>query len=62
MAHIKTRTTKDGIKRYTVEIRLKGFPHQTATFSSLLDAKKWVKVTEEKIREVRIKTLMEKVF
>ena len=62
MAHIKKRLAKDGTTRYTVQIRLKGYPHQTATFRRLLDARKWALVTEEKIRAARIKTLMETVF
>ena len=62
MATIKTRMAKDGKPHYTVSIRLKGYPQQSATFRRLLDAKKWALVTEEKIREARIKILMEKVF
>ncbi len=62
MATIQKRIAKDGTISYTVAIRLKDFPRQTATFRRLLDAKKWAVVTEEKIRAARIKTLMEKVF
>jgi hypothetical protein len=53
---------KDGTFSYRVAVRLKDYPYQTATFRRLLDAKKWALVTEEKIREARIKILMEKVF
>ncbi len=53
MARIKTRTVKDGTKRYTVEIRLKGYPTQSATFARLTDAKKWAASTESAIREGR---------
>ncbi|MDO9046452.1 MAG: hypothetical protein Q7U66_01795 [Methylobacter sp.] len=62
MAHIKKRLAKDGTPGYTVQIRLKGYPHQTATFRRLLDAKKWALVTEEKIRAARVKALMEAEF
>lgn len=50
MATIKERTDKDGKPRYTVEIRVKGYPRQTATFKRLTDAKKWVQDTESAIR------------
>lgn len=53
MARIKERTDKDGAKRYTAEIRLKGYPAQTATFKRLTDAKKWIVSTESAIRENR---------
>ena len=53
MARIKTRTAKDGAARYTAEVRLKGYPAQTATFKRLTDAKKWVQDTESAIREGR---------
>ena len=53
MASIKNRTAKDGTPRYTAEVRLKGYPAQTATFKRLTDAKKWVQDTESAIREGR---------
>ena len=53
MARIKTRTAKDGTPRYTAEIRLKGYPVQTATFKRKTDANKWVQDTESAIREGR---------
>ena len=53
MATIKTRTDKDGKPRYTVEIRLKGYPAQTATFKRKTDATKWIQDTESAIREGR---------
>jgi integrase len=53
MATIKQRTDKEGKPRYTAEIRLKGYPHQTATFKRLTDAKKWIQDTESAIREGR---------
>ena len=59
MARIKTRTATDGTIRYTAEVRLKGYPHQTATFRRLSDAKKWALAIESKIRAARVKSLME---
>ena len=53
MASIRTRTTASGDKRYTVEVRIKGFPPQTATFSRKTDAKAWAADTESAIRENR---------
>jgi integrase len=53
MATIKERTSKDGSIRYTVEVRLKGYPRQTATFKRKTDAKKWIQDTESAIREGR---------
>ncbi|WAK02790.1 tyrosine-type recombinase/integrase [Methylobacter sp. YRD-M1] len=53
MARIKERTSKDGSIRYTAEIRLKGFPTQSATFKRKTDAKRWIQDTESAIREGR---------
>ncbi len=53
MATIKNRTAKDGTKRYTAEVRLKGYPAQTATFGRLTDARKWIQDTESAIRDGR---------
>ncbi len=53
MASIRKRTRKDGTTSYMVEVRLKGFPPQTATFKRLTDAKKWGQDTESAIREGR---------
>lgn len=53
MASIRKRTKKDGTASYRVEVRLKGFPPQRATFTRLTDAKKWAQHTESAIREGR---------
>jgi integrase len=53
MATIKTRKATDGTSRYTAEIRLKGYPAQTATFKRKSDANKWIQDTESAIREGR---------
>ncbi|MEW8506894.1 MAG: site-specific integrase [Candidatus Thiodiazotropha sp.] len=53
MASIRKRSRKDGSTSYRVDVRLKGFPPQTATFRRLTDAKKWAQDTESAIREGR---------
>ncbi|MGY6278399.1 site-specific integrase [Methylomonas sp. MgM2] len=53
MARIRERLDKDGKPRYTAEIRLKGYPAQSATFKRLTDAKKWIQDTESDIRNGR---------
>jgi len=53
MAIIRELTAKDGTPRYKVEIRLKGYPKQYATFKRKTDAKKWIASTESAIREGR---------
>lgn len=53
MASIRKRTSKNGDKSYRVDVRLKGFPSQRATFKRLTDAKRWGDHTEAAIREGR---------
>jgi len=53
MASIRKRTHKDGTTTYRVDVRLKGFPPQRATFKRLTDARKWGESTEAAIRENR---------
>lgn len=53
MASITEYETKDGSKSYKVQVRLKGFPTQTATFTRLTDAKRWGQQIEAAIREGR---------
>jgi len=53
MASIRKRTNKDGSISYRVDVRIKGFPPQRATFSRLTDAKNWGKNTESAIKENR---------
>lgn len=53
MASIRKRSNKDGSTTYRVDVRLKGFPPQRATFTRLTDAKKWAGQTEAAIREGR---------
>lgn len=53
MASIQKRTSKSGETSYKVEVRLKGYPAQRATFARLTDAKRWAQHTESAIREGR---------
>ena len=53
MASIRKRTSRDGTTSFRVDVRLKGFPPQRATFKRLTDAKKWGQQTEAAIRENR---------
>ncbi|PKD39572.1 integrase [Methylomonas sp. Kb3] len=53
MANIRKRVKKDGVPYYTVQIRLKGYEPQSATFDRLTDAKRWAASTESAIREGR---------
>ena len=63
MATITKRLTAENKPYYTVQVRLKGYPAQTATFDRLTDAKKWAASTETAIREGRhFKTAEAKLF
>jgi len=53
MATIQERKNTAGKTNYRVQVRLKGFPTQTATFDRKTDAKKWAQATEAAIREGR---------
>ena len=53
MASIQKRTLQNGDISYRVQVRLKGYPVQNATFSRLTDAKKWAQATEASLRERR---------
>ena len=53
MATITKRQTADGKPYYTAQVRLKGYPAQTATFPRLTDAKTWAASTESAIKEGR---------
>lgn len=52
MASIRKHIGKKGTT-YNVEIRMKGFPPQRATFKSITKAKQWVQTTESAIRDGR---------
>lgn len=53
MANIQERKSKDGKITYRVQVRLKGYPAQTATFLRKTDARRWVQQVETAIREGR---------
>ena len=53
MAYIQERKSDDGKISYRVQVRLKGYPLQTATFARKTDAKDWGQRTETAIREGR---------
>lgn len=53
MAYIEPRKDKDGKTSYRVQVRLKGYPTQSATFERKTDANKWAQQTEAAIREGR---------
>src|SRR5262249_40037749 len=53
MATIVKRPGKDGQVSFRVQVRRKGAPPLSATFTKLSDAKKWVQVTEAAIIEGR---------
>lgn len=53
MANIRERQNANGTITYQAQVRLKGFPPQTASFARKTDAKKWIQQTEAAIREGR---------
>jgi integrase len=53
MATIQKRYSADGIPSYRAQVRLKGYPMQTATFKRITDTNKWVQDTESAIRAGR---------
>ncbi len=53
MANIQKRIAKDGSVTHRVQIRLKGFPPETASFERLTDAKEWAKKTEAEMKAGR---------
>jgi len=53
MATIVRRPSKNGQTSYRAQVRRKGAPPLSATFTKLSDAKKWVQITEAAILEGR---------
>jgi integrase len=53
LASIRSRKSQTGETSYFVEVRLKGYPSQRASFDRLTDARKWAASTESAIREGR---------
>jgi integrase len=55
MASINPRKASDGSIRYRVQVRLRGYPAQVASFERLAEAKRWAVQTEAGLREGRIR-------
>ncbi len=53
MANIQKRITSDGTTSHRVQVRLKGFPPESASFERLTDAKAWAKKTEADMKAGR---------
>jgi integrase len=53
MAFIETRKSNNGKVTYRVQVRLKGFPTQSATFDRRTDAKTWAQQHESAMKEGR---------
>lgn len=53
MANIQKRFGNDGRASFRVQIRLKGFPPESASFERLTDAKEWTKKTEAEMKAGR---------
>jgi len=53
MATISKRPGRDGTPHYQVRIRLRGGPHQTASFPTLAAARRWAQTLEGAIRTQR---------
>lgn len=53
MANIQERVDSDGNVTFRVQVRLKGFPPQSASFERVTDARRWAGATEAAIREGR---------
>lgn len=53
MANIQKRVGKDGATSYRVQIRLKGFPPESASFERKTDAKAWADKTEAEMKAGR---------
>ena len=47
----KRKSDKTGKISYTVLVRMKGYPTQTATFDRLADAKEWASLTETNLKQ-----------
>ncbi|MBT4838115.1 MAG: site-specific integrase [Methylococcales bacterium] len=51
MAYIQERTGKNGDVTYRVQVRIKGYPTETATFERKTDAKQWAKKVESAMKD-----------
>lgn len=53
MATIQKRISKDGATSFRVQVRLKGFPPESASFDRVTDAKAWAQKTEADMKAGR---------
>jgi len=53
MAYIEERKDRAGKVHYRAQIRMRGYPPQSATFTKITDARTWARNTETAIREGR---------
>jgi hypothetical protein len=53
MATIQKRISKDGATSYRVQVRLKGFPPESASFERVTDAKAWAQKIEADMKAGR---------
>lgn len=53
MASIQKRISQSGKVSYRVQVRIKGYPPERATFERITDAKQWAQQTEAAMREQR---------
>src|SRR5688572_3890801 len=53
MATIRQRVAEDGSISYQAQVRLRGHPPQSASFTRKTDAKQWAQQTESAIRDGR---------
>lgn len=61
VANIESRRSLDGTQTFRAKVRLKGHAPESATFSRLTDARRWVQATEAAMREGRhFKTVVAK--
>jgi integrase len=51
MGSIQQRKGRDGRPSYRAQVRLRGYPAQTASFTKITDAKAWVSRTETALRD-----------
>ena len=51
MANIQTRKNQNGTVSYRVQVRIRGYPPQHASFRRRTDAKQWAQQTETDIRQ-----------
>jgi integrase len=51
MGTIQTRKDKEGVLTYRAMVRMRGYPHQSRTFTRRTDAKDWIRKTEQLVKD-----------